>query len=166
MISTVAPDTGIPPSLTMGSAALNVVSCTGMAPESVRSTRTTCATKPELSTECTTMLGTVFETVIVPISHDASTAAPATTATAPMTRLEANGDTGGGEKGEWGDRFARRRCLPVVEHVQEDILRVVRIHDAQERGDRRASNVVGTSHVEVEPLRRRQSGGIPRPTDE
>src|SRR5881394_3037440 len=141
MISTLAPVTGIPPSLTIGSFALNVVSCTGIAPVSVRSTRMTCDGRLALRTECTTMLGCVRGTVIVPISHDASVRVPATISRA-AARLKANRDTGRGENGELGDRLSRWRRFRVIENVQKHVLRVVRVHDAQVRRDRRSSNVI------------------------
>src|SRR3982751_4181016 len=106
------------------------------------------------------MLGCVFGTMTVPMSHDASVmmAANATTAAAP--RLKANRDTGRRKNGELGDRLSCRRRFRVVEHVQENVLCVVCVHDAEIRRDRRAAHAICTSHVHVEALSARQPRAV------
>src|SRR5512146_3267154 len=105
MISTVAPVTGIPPALTIGSFGLNVVSGTVIVPVSVRSTNTTWVGALALSTACTTIRGVVLGTVTVPRSQAAAAAVAPSTSARPARRSKANRDTGRRQKGELRDRL-------------------------------------------------------------
>src|SRR3954454_24497611 len=85
----------------------------------------------------------------------------ATKATSSGLSLKPNRDTGRGKEGNLADRLSGRRRLAVVEHVQEHVLLVVRVHDAQVRCDRRGSEPELSRHVEVEALGRGQARAIP-----
>jgi hypothetical protein len=87
-ISTLAPLTGIPPSLAIGSFALNAESWTGIAPVNVRSRRITCVAAFAFSTAWTTILGWLFGIAIFPMSHDASANAPTTAIPTVTARRE------------------------------------------------------------------------------
>src|SRR5215475_10290571 len=96
----------MPPALRMGSWPSYFVSGMFTEPVSVRSTNTICSPKSALSTECTTIVGVVFGTLTVPISHAVS-AAVADRNAARHHPLELNRDIGRRENGK---RILRGAC--------------------------------------------------------
>src|SRR5439155_531179 len=80
--------------------------------------------------------------------------------------LKPNRDTGRREQGKLRDRLPRRRAPGVVEYVEEHVLCVVRVHDAEVRRDRHSPHAKTARHVDVEPLRRGETRAVARAADE
>src|SRR5215831_19729913 len=135
MISTSALRIGTPPAVSIGSFGLNVWWFPALSdPLNVCSRKTICSVALGLSTACTTTFGVDRGTATVPSSHaDAATSASS-------AALKANRDTGRRQEWELRDRLFRRRARGIVEDVHEHVLRVVGVHHADVRRDRRAAH--------------------------
>src|SRR2546423_8850423 len=94
----------------------------------------------------------------------------ATTPSATMTTIAAhtrralpdNGDSERRKHRELPQRKPLRRAGRVVEKIGEDVLRVVHVHDAEERRDARAADVSVARDADVETRRRRESLRVSR----
>src|SRR5438309_1350869 len=87
-------------------------------------------------------------------------------ASATRHRSEMNRDTRGREQGKLGDRLTRRRTFRVVKDVDEHVLRIVRVDDAEEWRDRGSAYLVLSCHIQIEALCCRETRSVPRTPDE
>src|SRR5918992_5562895 len=125
---TIAPDSGTPSSPTTGSGRPNGGATMLTVPLRVRSRSTTCVEAVALRTPCTATRASVGGIATSWISQPASASS---SATAPCDeRSERNAYSDAGEDRELRDRPASRQLGRVLVEVDEDVLRVVGVDDA------------------------------------